>query len=91
MATRAPDAKDVVVVIDRSASMNTRDSLSNSNSRLDYAKDAASAVIDTLSPTDRVFLRIHLTCKRAAMYFLVNLYINLYQRNINSSSCEFLM
>ena len=58
VATKAPAAKDVIIVIDRSASMNARDSLANSNSRLDYAKEAASAVIDTLSPTDRVFVRI---------------------------------
>ena len=60
VATKAPAAKDVVIAIDRSASMSITDSLASSGSRLFYAKDAANAIIDSLSPTDRVIKIFHL-------------------------------
>ncbi len=53
MVTATPSAKDVVVVIDKSGSMSTRDYRVGQN-LMTIAKNAATSVIETLNPNDRV-------------------------------------
>ena len=58
MNTATPFAKDVVIVIDVSGSMVLNDG-DTWASRLDIAKGAAIAVLDSLSPQDRVSIKIN--------------------------------
>lgn len=51
--TATPSAKDVVVVIDKSGSMSAYDD-SAGKSLMSIAKDAATSVVETLNPNDRV-------------------------------------
>ena len=51
MAAASPTPKDVVMVIDTSASMTNR---YNSLTYITYVKQAAIAVLETLNPNDRV-------------------------------------
>ncbi len=51
MVTATPSAKDVVVVIDKSGSMG---SYSASQTLMTIAKNAATSVVETLNPNDRV-------------------------------------
>ncbi len=53
MVTATPSAKDVVVVIDKSGSMSTRD-YRVGQSLMTIVKNAATSVIETLNPNDRV-------------------------------------
>ena len=51
METASPDPKDVVIVIDRSGSMNAG---SGSQTLMEIAIAAAITVLETLNPNDRV-------------------------------------
>ena len=51
--TATPQAKDVVIVIDRSGSMKSSIS-SGGQTLMEVAVDAAITVVDTLNPDDRV-------------------------------------
>ena len=57
METATPEPKDVVIVIDRSGSMSN---LHNGRTLMTIAKEAASTLVDTLNPNDRVSVDLKL-------------------------------